>query len=170
MDQDKLPITGLPKFTNEKQTKADKPVFKMPTSLPNASSRLQAKTNDNDLILLGENDAVKSNEDNKTDNLQDIEFKFLKDIQEPPEDSDKNVPNQKHAECKSKDNATSKSKSTENVPQNDISPAEQKFEKESIPIVPYIEPPWGGLAPPCPTTDKPLYTIEELKNGTVSRS
>ena len=36
--------------------------------------------------------------------------------------------------------------------------------------IPYKEPPWGGLAPPSAENDTSLYTLEELKNGVITRT
>lgn len=59
------------------------------------------------------------------------------------------------------------SASTENATTKPISSDKQTFKKEAIPPISYKEPAWGGLAPPSPGNNKSLYTIEELKSGTI---
>ena len=128
---------------SEPSTKKLQEVFKIPETFPAPPSRCHTKAsceNENSLKTCVKSDS--NSEETGTDSSKEIN-----ELIDPPNLVNKNN-NQKT--CIKDNNETSTSSS-----------------KPKPVLIPYKEPPWGGLAPPSSGNETSLYTLEELKNGVI---
>ena len=140
--------------------------FKLPSILPNSSTRTPAKTDQSELNLsqnIADKEArqIYSPNDQCSDKLTDVQNVYVTSDHKSSSTSsvrDSNI-----------------SKESEILRSTGTSEETEKSEAQNqktgiINPIPYKEPPWGGIAPPLPENGTSLYTLEELKNGRIVSS